>query len=146
GSPWRKNSFPGPGRSTIGQGGIEPGAGDGPVSFGGDRRDTQAGSGLLDRQAGEAAELDQLGLERRLPGEFVRRLVEVEQVVELVVERKGDRVEREPLLIAALLGAPLATGVINQDAAHGLGSGGEEMPPTVPVLGVLAIEQKEVRL
>src|SRR6516165_7732117 len=66
--------------------------------------------------------------------------------MESVLDGKGDGVEREPLLIAAVLGASLAAGIVDQDAAHGLGGGGEEMPPTVPVLGVLTLEQTEVRL
>ena len=56
--------------------------------------------------------------------------------MEPVLDGKGDGVERDPLLIAAVLGPSLAAGVVDQDAAHGLGGGGEEMPPAVPVLAV----------
>src|SRR5262249_48110865 len=40
--------------------------------------------------------------------------------------------------------APLAPGVVDEDAAHGLGGGGEEVAAAVPVLGLLAADQSEV--
>src|SRR5262249_53128564 len=90
-------------RCLVAQGGIEPGAGGGPIPLGGDRGDAQARGGLLDREAGEVTELDQLRLERLLAGEPGERLVEGEQVVESVLDGQGDGVERDPLLTAAVL-------------------------------------------
>src|SRR5262249_44470346 len=46
--------------------------------------------------------------------------------------------------LAAPLLAPLATGVIDEDAAHGLRRGGEEVAATVPVLRSLDVHQPEV--
>ena len=37
-------------------------------------------------------------------------------------------------------------GSVDEDAAHGLGGGGEEVPAAVPVLGLLAAQQPQVRL
>ena len=50
----------------IGQGSKEPRAGNGPVPFGGNRRDAQAEGGLFNREAAEVTQLGQLGLERIL--------------------------------------------------------------------------------
>ena len=66
--------------------------------------------------------------------------------MESVLCGKGDGIERNLLPIAPVLGASLAARIVNQDAAHGLGRRGEEMPSTVPVLDVLRTEQTKVRL
>src|SRR5262249_16783527 len=53
-------------------------------------------------------------------------------------------VEREQ--VPASLGGGLAAGGLDEDAAHGLGRGGEEVTAAIPALGVLAPDQTEVRL
>ena len=50
-------------------------AGDSPVPLDGHGSDAQTCSGVLDREPGEITELDQLCLERILPGECVKRLL-----------------------------------------------------------------------
>jgi len=45
---------------------------------------------------------------------------------------------------AAVLLGPLTAGVLDEDAAHRLAGGGEEMAATIPPLGLLAADQPEV--
>ena len=47
---------------------------------------------------------------------------------------------------AAVLLAPLAAGILDQDAAHGLGGGGEEVPAAVPAPILRRADEPEVRL
>jgi hypothetical protein len=44
-----------------------------------------------------------------------------------------------------VLGAALAAGVVDEDAAHGLGRRGEEVAPAVPVLSPALADQPDVR-
>src|SRR5262249_9111292 len=69
--------------------GIQPGPAHGAVALGRRRRDAQASRGLLQRQAGKVAELDQLGLDRLLPGQRAEGVVQGEQVFGTVVLRVG---------------------------------------------------------
>jgi hypothetical protein len=43
-----------------------------------------------------------------------------------------------------MLEAPLSPGVVHQNSAHGLRSGGEEMPPAIPTLAFVHIDEPEV--
>src|SRR5262245_56332065 len=61
----------------------EPGAGVSPVLIGACARDPEDLGGLLDREAREEAELDELGRVRLLPGQDAQGLIEVEQLVRL---------------------------------------------------------------
>ena len=47
---------------------------------------------------------------------------------------------------AAALGRPLPAGPFDKNPAHGLGCGSKEVPPAVPGLGLLAINQANIRL
>ena len=40
-----------------------------------------------------------------------------------------------------MLDAPLVAGSFDENAPHGLGGGGEEVAPTIPVLGLLHVDQ-----
>jgi hypothetical protein len=55
-------------------------------------------------------------------------------------------VEVQGNAIAAPFLRLLATGIINENAAHGLGSRGEEVAPAVPLLGPVHVDQAEVGL
>jgi len=56
--------------------GVEPGAGVGPVPFGGGQRDAESLGRLGHGQSGEEPQLDQLRPERRLPGQLGECLVQ----------------------------------------------------------------------
>src|SRR5262245_27794300 len=106
----------------------EPAAGVRPVLLGGGERDAQRGGRLLGGEAGEEPELDQLGLARVLRLELPEGLVQDEQAVAVPLLRgRLDVVEVEPAASAPGLAGLLVPGPVDEDAAHGLGGGGEEM-------------------
>ena len=60
--------------------------------------------------------------------------------------RRSDLVERPSLQAAAALPGPLATGVVDEDAAHGLGRRREEVVATLPFPGLVPADQPDVGL
>ena len=94
-------------------------------------------------QAGEEAELDHLGLDRIMRGETGQSLIKGRQVLRRPHHRLGTiQVDAPPL--AAMFVPLLAAGVLHQDAAHGLGTGGEEMATMVPVVATGGANEPEV--
>ena len=102
--------------------------------------------GLVAGQPREIAQLDQAGLERVGVGEPGQGRVQGEQVVVRLGCGGEIRVHRLTPAAAAVLGPRIAAGTFDQDAAHGLGGGGEEVSPAVPVAGLLHIYQAQVGL
>ena len=77
------------------------------------------------------------------PGQSGQGLVEVDQVGVLAGVRRvgaGLVVERGDELAAAAFGPPLLTGVVDEDASHGLGADREEVVAILPVDVALARE------
>jgi hypothetical protein len=74
------------------------------------------------------------------------RLIQGEQVVVARFPEAQGLVQADAAPPAAMLGPPLAPGLVDEDAAHGLGGGGEEVAPAVPVLDLVHVHQPEVRL
>ena len=110
-------------------------------------RDAQRGGRLLGGEAGEEPELDQLGLARVLRFELPEGLVQGEQAVAVpLLQGRLDVVEVEPAASAPGLAGLLVPGPVDQDAPHGLGGRGEEVPAAVPVPGLLPAHQPEVGL
>src|SRR5262249_58838879 len=96
----------------------------------------------------EVAELDELGrlgIDGSEPGQG---LVEGEQVLAGFRDGHlfGDSVEVAPGEVAAAFAPTLAAGILNQDAAHGLGSRGEEVAAAVPVVATGVADKAEVGL
>ena len=124
----------------------EPGPGVGPEAVGLARGDAEQLGRLRNRQAGEVAQLD----ESAAPGVVVRQLgqglVQGEQVVAGLPARRGPtrRGPCVPVRPRAWHGA--APGALDEDAAHGLGGGGEEVSAAVPMLRFLHVHQPQVRL
>ncbi len=54
--------------------------------------------------------------------------------------------EINPHPVAAVLVGLLAAGGLDEDAAHGLGRGGEEVPPAVPLRGRVLSDEAQVGL
>ena len=108
----------------------------------------RASAASLDGQAGEVAELDQLGRARDRPrraGQSASSRASRSRPESLGTASRRP-VELDPLPVAAVLQASLAAGLVDQDAAHRLGRGGEEVAPAVPVLGLVHVDQPEIRL
>src|SRR5262249_40501488 len=110
----------------------EPGPGVGPQQVGRAGRDAQDLGRLVAGQAGKEAELDQFRCPGVCAGQLVQQLIEVEEVVARFVPDEQGLVQVEAGALAAALGAALAAGVLHEDAAHGLGGGGEEVSPALP--------------
>src|SRR5262249_55016500 len=96
----------------------QPGAGEGPVALSRAQRDVEGLRRLLEREAGEEVELDEMGHARLLSVEAFQRFVEGDQLLvrrcvdELVVEQIN------ALPVAAALEAFLRARLLDQDAAH----------------------------
>jgi len=45
-----------------------------------------------------------------------------------------------------VFGPAFSSGVVDQDAAHGLGGGGKKVPPTIPILAVVRLHEAQIRL
>src|SRR5581483_1990107 len=58
--------------------------------------------------------------------------------------RIGQGVEFDPLASSAALVPLLVAGAVDEDAAHSLGRGGEEVAPAAPLLRLAAADQAEV--
>src|SRR5687768_15530886 len=106
--------------------------------------DAQGFGGLLDRQTGEVAELDELGLFGVFFGELGQGVVEGDQVVGRGGEGEAGLVEVDAAEAAAAFGSGAAAGLLDEDSAHGLGGGGEEMPAAVPVLDARRVDEADV--
>src|SRR5262249_21188977 len=89
---------------------------------------------------------DQLGTGRIYLSQLVQGVVEVEQLVRRFRQGDVDVFEAQsPPAAAALEPAPVA-GAVDEDAAHGLGGGSEEMPAAVPVPFLVVPDQAQVGL
>src|SRR5262249_39918563 len=106
-----------------------------PESISSSGRNTQRLGRLLGGETAEETQFDQLRRFRVGGGQAVWRLGDRHNV--LIEPRDGEMsfVKRVPVAAGAPSEALFAPGGIYQDAAHGLGCGGEEVAATVPVLG-----------
>src|SRR5262245_17604524 len=145
-----------PRSALVAEGGDQPGPCVSPVGVGGSRRDAQGGRGRRDGQAGEVTELDHFrgpGLDGREP---VEGLVEGEEAWGRTRGRRLIGVEVVAGEVAAAFRPALAAGGLDEDAAHGLGGGGEEVatavpatvvaPPDQPKVGLMNQVQQDIRL
>src|SRR6266446_1558683 len=105
----------------------EPRPGMGPVVVGGALRDAENFGSFLERHAHEVMQLHQFGFGLVLGGKLVERLVDGQELV--IVTRRGHIyvLNIHALPAAAVAKGAFAAGFLNQDAAHGLGGGGEKM-------------------
>ena len=89
-------------------------------------------SGLFHGQPGKELELDHLGRFRVFRGQSGEGLVKRDDLVGRRLYGYVVVVQIDVLNAAAVLGALLPPSILDQDAAHGFGRRGEEMPPAVP--------------
>jgi len=108
-------------------------------------RQTEAGGGLLEAQAGKELPLDQLRGNRVLLGQCVDRLIQFDQHIRRSFQRDGDLREIDLSSIPASFEAVPITGAVQQNPPHRLGRGGKEVAPAVPILRLFAADQPQVR-
>ena len=107
--------------------GEEPGFSVGPVVVGGAGGDVHGLGGFFKSHADEVSQLDELGLGAVLEGEYVQGVVDFEDFV--VVARSGDfqLIELDVFRAGAVADGAFAASFVDEDAANGLGGGGEKM-------------------
>ena len=112
---------------------LKPGAGVSPVTFRCRQRDAEDVGGLLNRQADKKPEFHQFRLLFVLRGEFFQGFVDGQKL--LVTCARGNVLFQNvhALLSAAVTQGEFAAGIVNEDAAHGFGGGGEKVGATVPL-------------
>ena len=91
-------------------------------------------------------EFDERGLVRRFLGELVQGVADQQDLLGPVARQATRVVQFDPLPVAAVLGPPFPPGVVDEDAAHGFGGGGEEVAAAVPGLGLARAHESEIRL
>lgn len=121
----------------------QPRTGEGPVAMGGAVRDAEEIGGVFEGETDEIFLLHKLGLTRVEKGEGVEGLVDEEQLVVVRLGR-GD-VEAGGIgadfgEIAAVADRAFAAGLVDEDAAHALGGGGEKMGAVGPARLLIAAE------
>jgi len=113
----------------------QPGAGKPPLALHGRGADAQGLRRLLDRAAGEVAQLNHLRLLRIQRAEPHERLVQRQQVDAVGVRLPGRRrlgvAHRDAGAPAATLLGTLLPRVVQQDASHGQCGGTEEVGPVI---------------
>jgi hypothetical protein len=100
--------------------------------------------GLLMLQTGKEAEFHQgspLGIVSLL---LVKRLVDGQDLVHSVVGDQEVLVKPQSPSPATALDPTLASSPFDQDVAHRLGRGGEEVSPTIPVLRLVLVDETDV--
>jgi len=108
----------------------EPGAGVSPVILGSALGEAQSSGGFNVGHAHETTQFDHLCLNGVDGGELVERLVYGEELI-VVTTRPGhfNTFKVHPLLVSTVPLGAFAAGLFNENAAHGLGGGAEEMSP-----------------
>ena len=105
----------------------EPGAGVGPVVVRGAGGNAQDFGGFLQSHADEITQLHQFSFDFALSSQFVERLVHGEEFVFVTRPGNFNAFKFHALVVATVTHGAFAAGLVNEDAAHGLGGGGEEM-------------------
>ena len=119
-------------------------AGISPEEIGAAGRDADGGRGLGNAQPREIAELDQFGCLRIGAGQPFEGGVDVQHLVETIGSGGGELVEVQANAISVPFLALLATGIIDENPAHGLGRGGEEVAAAVPVQILLGVHKTQI--
>jgi len=106
-------------------------------------REAQGGGGLLVAQTGEVPQLDDLGGYGVVSTEARQRVIEGEEILVGRGRRLVRQLDASPS--ATMSDALLAARVLDKDAPHRLSRRGEEVAATVPTLGLLGIDEPNVR-
>src|SRR5438552_4192874 len=109
-----------------------------PVIIRGSRGNAESLGCLLEGQADEIAELDEVGLELAPCSELVEGVIHGEQLIVLNRASKFCLLKINALLSASVALSALGSGAVNENAAHRFRGGGEEMSAVFELLLFLA--------
>src|SRR5437867_155983 len=101
---------------------------------------------FVNRQAGEIPKLYQFGLLRLHSGELTQYLVEAQQLIARRLGQRSDRVQVNPLAVAAMSNPPPLARTFNENPADRFRSRRKEMSPRIPPLSNFNVHQSNVRL
>src|SRR5262249_42880848 len=124
----------------------QPGTGESPVTLGGRTGDAEYLGRFLEGASREDTEFHDLGLLRMLLFELIQCVVQGQQIDRILARAAGQFRVFNTVETASPFLRAVAAGVVDEDAAHGLGGRGEEMPAGIPILGLLRVHQTEVSL
>src|SRR5262249_54985278 len=123
---------------------VEPGSGERPVSVGRAPGKPQGFGGLSLPEAREEPELHKVRADGVLALELLQRLIERKHVDIGSFAGNLAEVDLDPLTAAAAFETPLVAGAVEDNPAHGLGRGGEEVTAAVPLRRLLDIHEAKV--
>src|SRR5262249_41370404 len=112
---------------------LQPGPGISPLPVSMGPGNGQGLSRFVDGKSSKQAELGHLGRVGILAAQDRQRLVQVEDLIRIGLRDRFGLGEVQSFAFAAVFFGLLAAGVIDEDAAHGLGGGGDEMTAAIPV-------------
>src|SRR5262245_2566392 len=116
----------------------------GPVPTGRAFRKVERCGGLCETQPGEITELDEVGLQRVFRRKLVQGLVQHDQVFAEFGAGCSIRIELPASHRAAMSRGSLLPRLIDQNAAHSLRRGSEEVAAVVPLVPAGCADQPEV--
>lgn len=116
-----------------------------PIAIGSSTRNSQGFCGFPVRQAAEKSQLDQLGTGRIIFGKLSDRFVKSKQVVVRRIDGDLDLIEVDASSIAAAFQTLSVTGPVDQKSSHGLSCSSKKMPPRIPVLNFIDVDQPNKR-
>ena len=125
---------------------VEPSSGERPAAVGRPQGYPQNRGRLLQGQTGETAEFQQLGRLWILAGEPVEGFVEGKHLFSRVIDGNFKPIHVNSLSVATTFESSLVASPVNQNPSHGLGRGGKQMSPVLPLLDLLDVDQPQVDL
>ena len=94
----------------------------------------ESGSSLGETQTDEIAEFDEFGLQRVFSLEPVQSNIQSNQIFTRLGDGCRIKIEHLTLHRAAMSRRGLPASIVDEDASHGFGSGGEEVAAVVPLV------------
>src|SRR5262245_20446551 len=107
-------------------------------------RNTQEVCRFFHRKTSKITKLDQLSFLRVFVSQMCDCLVQGQNIVARGCRERAGMIEVEPLAISAVLGASLATGVVDQNPPHGFSRGRKKMSPAIPMLALFAAYEPQI--
>src|SRR5262245_19283893 len=125
---------------------VQPRTGISPGVVSGSDRNVERLGDFLHRQADEETQFHQVGRHGIDGREVVQDVVDRQRFLDIAGRRDAGFVQFVPTVLAAALRRMPSPGLIDEDAAHGLGSGGEEVAAAIPPLHLLGVHQPQIGL